>query len=619
VDAAVNSGVLVEMDGQVRFDHPLLSRVAYQQLPPGRRLSLHQEAAAVAASVEERATHLAHTTTGPDLEIAELLDEASRMAFARNARDAAGALSQHAARLTDPRDVESLGRRLADVAWALTESQPEPASAAADGVLQLGLRGPDRARALQVKNETSPTWQESLRWLAEARAEPGLDPILSVNLRAEHAWISGCLRGSNLDEACQEARAAVEAAAGMSPSVRIGVMAVWCWLSSLRGDPETTARFEEALALDGPDVQPTNRFFIRIPFAGHLAAHGRWADAIAQLDAQVAAAQRHGDDVALAMAYASRARLELTRGDADALDRHLALLGTPAARDPTSRTELSVIAALAQARRGDPAAPAAAAAAADISLEDLAFGPGWVARTVAAVTRVTNGQPEMAAEEFATWVDLVADGPIPRLELVTLYPEAVIALVSAGRGSDAAFLLDALNRPGRPEPLATVVDDYGRGLIALGQGDTTSALTHLHAARTAATAIDARWLIASAAFAQGQTLHRAGRRSEAAEAFTTSAAHFDAMHATTWGERARHRAHAAVPRPRQEHALTPSEAKVVDAAASGMSNTEIAAALFITVPTVEAHLTRAYRKLGIKSRAGLANRLNDRNPQQPPQ
>ncbi len=613
LDAAVGSGVLVEIDGQVRFDHPLLSRVAYQQLPPGRRIRLHQEAAAVAASVEERATHLAHTTTGPDLEIAALLDEAAGVAFARYARDAAGALSQHAVRLTDPRDVESLGRRLADVAWSLTESQPDAASSAADQVLQLGLRGPDRARALQVKNETSPTWQESLRWLAEARAEPGLDPILSVNLRAEHAWISGCLRGGNLDEACQEARAAVEDAAGMSPSVRIGVMAVWCWLSSLRGDLETMSRFEEALALDGPDVQPTNRFFVRIPFAGHLAAQGRWADAIAQLDAQVAAANRHGDDVALGMAYASRARLELTRGDADALDRHLALLGTAAARDPMSRTELSVVAALARARRGDPAAPEAAAAAADISLEDLAFGPGWVARTVDALIKVTNGQPELAADEFATWVDLVADGPIPRPELVTLYPEAITALVSAGRGDTAAVLLDALNRPGRPDPLATVIDNYGRALIALGQGDTTAALTHLHTAQTDATAIDARWLNAIAAYAQGQTLHRAGRRSEAAEAFTTSAAHFNSMHATTWGERARRHAHAAVPRPRQENTLTPSETKVVDAAASGMSNAEIAAALFITVATVEAHLTRAYRKLGIRSRAGLAVRLMDRN------
>lgn len=41
----------------------------------------------------------------------------------------------------------------------------------------------------------------------------------------------------------------------------------------------------------------------------------------------------------------------------------------------------------------------------------------------------------------------------------------------------------------------------------------------------------------------------------------------------------------------------------------GLSNAEIAARLCVTVATVEAHLTRAYRKLGVRSRAGLAGRL----------
>jgi DNA-binding CsgD family transcriptional regulator len=63
--------------------------------------------------------------------------------------------------------------------------------------------------------------------------------------------------------------------------------------------------------------------------------------------------------------------------------------------------------------------------------------------------------------------------------------------------------------------------------------------------------------------------------------------------------------------------LTPSETKVVEAAATGLSNAEIAATLFVTIPTVEAHLTRAYRKLGIRSRAGLAARLRDHTPDNP--
>src|SRR5262249_10495945 len=53
--------------------------------------------------------------------------------------------------------------------------------------------------------------------------------------------------------------------------------------------------------------------------------------------------------------------------------------------------------------------------------------------------------------------------------------------------------------------------------------------------------------------------------------------------------------------------LTPSERRIVDLAAGGATNPEIAQALFVTVKTVEMHLGNAYRKLGITSRRDLAH------------
>ncbi len=50
-------------------------------------------------------------------------------------------------------------------------------------------------------------------------------------------------------------------------------------------------------------------------------------------------------------------------------------------------------------------------------------------------------------------------------------------------------------------------------------------------------------------------------------------------------------------------ALTPSEQRVADLAATGATNKEIAASMFISARTVEHNLTRVYRKLGISSRA----------------
>jgi DNA-binding CsgD family transcriptional regulator len=58
--------------------------------------------------------------------------------------------------------------------------------------------------------------------------------------------------------------------------------------------------------------------------------------------------------------------------------------------------------------------------------------------------------------------------------------------------------------------------------------------------------------------------------------------------------------------------LTPAEQRAVDLAATGLSNKEIAQALFVTVHTVEVHLSRAYAKLGVRSRTQLAGRLAGR-------
>ncbi len=58
-------------------------------------------------------------------------------------------------------------------------------------------------------------------------------------------------------------------------------------------------------------------------------------------------------------------------------------------------------------------------------------------------------------------------------------------------------------------------------------------------------------------------------------------------------------------RPGRAGELTPTERRVAELAANGRSNKEIARALFVTVNTVEGHLSHAYAKLGIRSRAQL--------------
>jgi DNA-binding CsgD family transcriptional regulator len=60
--------------------------------------------------------------------------------------------------------------------------------------------------------------------------------------------------------------------------------------------------------------------------------------------------------------------------------------------------------------------------------------------------------------------------------------------------------------------------------------------------------------------------------------------------------------------------LTATERRVADMAADGMTNREIAQALFVTLKTVEVHLSQSYRKLGIGSRRQLSEALGAREP-----
>jgi DNA-binding CsgD family transcriptional regulator len=108
----------------------------------------------------------------------------------------------------------------------------------------------------------------------------------------------------------------------------------------------------------------------------------------------------------------------------------------------------------------------------------------------------------------------------------------------------------------------------------------------------------------------GASLRRANRRTAARDPLRRALDVADSCGAEPLAERARQELHAAGGRPRRPRisgvdSLTPSERRIAEMAADGLSNPEIAQALFVTRKTVEAHLAGAYRKLEIRSRAEL--------------
>jgi DNA-binding NarL/FixJ family response regulator len=98
----------------------------------------------------------------------------------------------------------------------------------------------------------------------------------------------------------------------------------------------------------------------------------------------------------------------------------------------------------------------------------------------------------------------------------------------------------------------------------------------------------------------------------ARESLERAAAAFDVQGAPGWAERTRAElARVGARRPRASGELTPTQRRVAELVAEGRSNKEIAQTLFVTVNTVEAHLSQVYSKLGVRSRTQLAGRLSE--------
>jgi len=102
---------------------------------------------------------------------------------------------------------------------------------------------------------------------------------------------------------------------------------------------------------------------------------------------------------------------------------------------------------------------------------------------------------------------------------------------------------------------------------------------------------------------------RIGHRRLAGERLDRAAALFDALPAPPWADRTRQEIDRLGRQRGAGEGLTPAEARVVDLTARGLTNRAVAEQLVLSPKTIEAHLARAYAKLGIRSRAELGRRL----------
>lgn len=595
------------------FVHPIVRRAVYDAIPAGERGFLHARTVTVlvdaGADAESVAPHLLAVEPGGDAAAVRLLRDAAARSLARGAPDAATTYLRRA--LAEPPDdaqhpavLRELGRAEVTAgapggvdhlraALAATRDAVDRAGIARE--LATGLVGPGR-------------YAEAVDCLERAVADlPDPAGDLGVALTAELATVAR-LHPSTAGLSRGHGERLASAAAGGPTPARFDALASLSLHRLLAGAPATEVGSLAVAALTG-DALPEGavRSHLLYDALAALWATDRVEDARRAHEQAVTSAQRCGSLLAFARASTFRAQLRLRRGalrEAEADARTALHVADPAW--PITRLALgALVEVLVERGLFDEAGRELAArdGAGPIPFTFMAGFLLWARCRLGVARGAAEGLEDLG--EFArrerTW---------PGRSPVWFGHRALLAsaLAVRGRRDEAVRLAEdevgLARRWGAPAVVGAAL--RGHGLVRGGE----DGLATLREAVDVLAGSPARLEHARAVVDLGVALRRAGRREPSRDLLATGLDLASGCGADALAERARDELRAAGARPRRDRrtgpsALTAAELRVARMAADGMGNKEIAQALFVTLRTVQLHLTHAYRKLGIASRDEL--------------
>jgi DNA-binding CsgD family transcriptional regulator len=230
------------------------------------------------------------------------------------------------------------------------------------------------------------------------------------------------------------------------------------------------------------------------------------------------------------------------------------------------------------------------------------------------------GLAELAAGDATVAHQVLAPLPdaLDRIGLVeTAFAPALAldaeALALLGRAEEADALATRLDQRGRALGRAAgrAAAARCRMLAAAARGDFEAALGHGRRALAVHERVNEPFERARTLLLLGTVRRRAGQKRAARETLAQARHAFETLGATGWAEQAEAEIRRIGGRAAASEGLSEMERRIARLAAEGRTNREIAAAAVVSVKTVEANLTKAYRKLGVRSRTELA-RLLDR-------
>jgi DNA-binding CsgD family transcriptional regulator len=242
-----------------------------------------------------------------------------------------------------------------------------------------------------------------------------------------------------------------------------------------------------------------------------------------------------------------------------------------------------------------------------------AFGPGVVLWPLSFLA-LSTGDAAEAHRLLGPFADQVASMGLGEPMSMPFLPDEIEALVALGELEQAERLLEPLERQGRmlERGWAVATGARCRGLLLAARGDLNAAVSALEQALAQHRRLPMPFELARTLLVLGQVQRRLRQKRTAKESLERAKATFDQLGTPLWSAKASSEiSRLGLRRPAGgviRTGLTETEQRVAALAASGMTNREIAAQLFVSPKTVQANLGKVYEKLGIHSRAELGAR-----------
>jgi DNA-binding NarL/FixJ family response regulator len=611
IEDAQTAGVLVVEGGRVRAAHPLLAEAAAGQSTVAGRRELH---AALGAAVDDpvlAARHRALASSAPDAGLAGEVSAAAARAAARGAVADAADLAGHALRLTPAGASEYDGRLLALARFLIDAGEHPRATALLTGRIGGMPAGPARAAAhlLLGAGADYPAEEEHL---AQAITDSAADPGLRAQSLARRATLLVVIQARRIAGAGQIAGQALAAAQGAGPDDQRRALVALAWARVLRGRAVDDLVAQSAglppgtLSLyDGAVDRPAG---VRLAFRGELT---RAREVFAGL---LAAAEQRGEARSGAVFTMQLCEVELRAGRAAAAARALDEYDQWAVLEPDAAGSQTRVQAALAVLRGDPGQATALAQTVLAASEPAATE--WdrlEARRAAGLAALLARDPEQAITSMAAvWEHTQREG----VEDPGAFPVAgdlAEALAETGQFAAANQVIGRLAglAAAQQHPWGLATADRAAAVVTLAGGYDDEAAAQLAGAAGAYRALGLGFDAARALLVLGRAQRRAKKRAAARESLEQARTGFAQLGCPGWARAAA----AELERVSGRRAapgggLTPGERRVAELVASGLSNKQAAAQLYVSVATVEAHLSRVYAKLGVGSRTQLAQRLS---------